>query len=190
MAVSKRTRFEVLRRDNHTCRYCGGSAPDVRLTVDHVIPVTLGGSDDPTNLVVACRDCNAGKSSIAPDAEFVAQVSDDAARWAAAMEAVAAASAVKREVERATLAHFQDEVWGAWTYGGGKKFPMPDDWEDGILRQLASGLTMDDLAYAVETTMKKTWVSDEFRYFMGVCKTMVAERHAAAQALIEGECNG
>ena len=56
MAVSKRTRFEVLRRDNHTCRYCGQSAPDVKLTVDHVLPVALGGHDDPTNLVAACKD--------------------------------------------------------------------------------------------------------------------------------------
>lgn len=58
MTVSKRIRFEVLRRDNYTCRYCGGSAPDVKLTVDHVMPVALG---DPTNLVTACKDCNAGK---------------------------------------------------------------------------------------------------------------------------------
>ena len=28
MAVSKRLRYEILRRDNHTCRYCGASAPD------------------------------------------------------------------------------------------------------------------------------------------------------------------
>lgn len=34
MAVSKRTRYEVLRRDNHACRYCGASAPEVKLTVD------------------------------------------------------------------------------------------------------------------------------------------------------------
>lgn len=27
MAVSKRLRHEVMRRDNHTCRYCGGGAP-------------------------------------------------------------------------------------------------------------------------------------------------------------------
>ena len=39
MAVSKRTRYEVLRRDNHACRYCGASAPDAKLTVDHVLPV-------------------------------------------------------------------------------------------------------------------------------------------------------
>lgn len=35
MPVSKRLRYEVLRRDSHTCRYCGGAAPDVKLTVDH-----------------------------------------------------------------------------------------------------------------------------------------------------------
>ena len=40
MAVSKRTRFEVLRRDNFTCRYCRST--DNELTVDHVTPVALG----------------------------------------------------------------------------------------------------------------------------------------------------
>lgn len=56
MAISKRLRFEVLRRDNHMCRYCGRGAPDVALTVDHVVPVALGGHSDPTNLVTACVD--------------------------------------------------------------------------------------------------------------------------------------
>jgi 5-methylcytosine-specific restriction endonuclease McrA len=68
MTVSKRARYEVLRRDNHTCRYCGGKAPDVALTVDHVTPVALGGTDGPGNLVAACRDCNAGKAASHPDA--------------------------------------------------------------------------------------------------------------------------
>ncbi|MGC7224589.1 HNH endonuclease, partial [Mycobacteroides abscessus subsp. massiliense] len=44
MAVTKRLRYEVLRRDNYSCRYCGRSAPEVKLTVDHVVPVALGGS--------------------------------------------------------------------------------------------------------------------------------------------------
>lgn len=39
MAVTKRTRFEVLRRDNYTCRYC--HATDNPLTVDHVVPRAL-----------------------------------------------------------------------------------------------------------------------------------------------------
>ncbi|WP_075737496.1 HNH endonuclease [Streptomyces acidiscabies] len=63
MAVSKRLRYEILRRDNHTCRYCGASAPDVPLRVDHVTPVALGGTDTPDNLVAACEPCNSGKSS-------------------------------------------------------------------------------------------------------------------------------
>ena len=81
MAVSKRTRFEVLRRDNYTCRYCRST--ENQLTVDHVTPVALGGTDDPSNLVAACRDCNAGKASSSPDAETVARVSDDAMRYGA-----------------------------------------------------------------------------------------------------------
>lgn len=40
MAVSKRTRFEVLRRDDFTCRYC--RSKDSELHVDHVTPVSLG----------------------------------------------------------------------------------------------------------------------------------------------------
>lgn len=73
MAVSKRLRYEVLRRDNHTCRYCGATAPDVPLRVDHVTPVALGGTDTPDNLVTACEPCNSGKSSTIEG--FVAAVS-------------------------------------------------------------------------------------------------------------------
>jgi len=64
---SKRTslpqslRFDILRRDNFTCRYCGRSSPDVVLHVDHVTAVANGGTDDPANLITSCSDCNFGK---------------------------------------------------------------------------------------------------------------------------------
>lgn len=46
MPITKRTRFEVLRRDSHRCRYCGAGLDDgARLTVDHVTPVALGGNE-------------------------------------------------------------------------------------------------------------------------------------------------
>lgn len=80
MAVSKRLRYEILRRDNHACRYCGATAPGAKLNVDHVIPQALGGSDKPTNLVTACTDCNAGKTSSMPNAEPVADVDQEAFR--------------------------------------------------------------------------------------------------------------
>ena len=60
--LSKSVRFEVFKRDSFTCQYCGKSAPDVVLEVDHIIPVSKGGDNDISNLITACFDCNRGKS--------------------------------------------------------------------------------------------------------------------------------
>jgi hypothetical protein len=76
MAVSKRLRYEILRRDRYTCRYCGASAPDAPLRVDHVTPVALGGTNHPSNLVAACEPCNSGKTSSIEG--FVDDVQSDA----------------------------------------------------------------------------------------------------------------
>lgn len=62
--LSVRTRFEVFKRDNFTCRYCGRTSPAVILEIDHVVPVCEGGSDDLMNLVASCWECNHGKSGV------------------------------------------------------------------------------------------------------------------------------
>ncbi len=59
--LSKKIRFEVFKRDSFTCQYCGRSAPDVILEVDHINPVANGGDNDIMNLITSCRDCNRGK---------------------------------------------------------------------------------------------------------------------------------
>lgn len=60
--ITKTTRFEVFKRDSFTCQYCGRKAPDVLLVIDHIEPVSKGGTNDILNLITACRDCNSGKS--------------------------------------------------------------------------------------------------------------------------------
>lgn len=60
--ISKSVRFEVFKRDEFTCRYCGRTTPDVTLHVDHVLAVANGGSDEMDNLVTSCLECNLGKS--------------------------------------------------------------------------------------------------------------------------------
>ena len=60
--ISKQVRFEVFKRDEFTCRYCGRSTPDVTLHVDHVVAVANGGTDEMDNLVTSCFECNLGKS--------------------------------------------------------------------------------------------------------------------------------
>ncbi len=63
-SLSKRTRFEVFKRDGFACQYCGSHPPDVILEVDHVVPVADGGDDDEGNLVTSCFNCNRGKSDV------------------------------------------------------------------------------------------------------------------------------
>jgi hypothetical protein len=55
----------VARRAQHRCEYC--LAPEVvfngQFEVEHVLPTALGGADEPGNLALACRVCNARKSA-------------------------------------------------------------------------------------------------------------------------------
>jgi len=60
-SLSKKIRFEVFKRDNFTCQYCGRPAPDVILEVDHINPVKNGGDNNILNLITSCFDCNRGK---------------------------------------------------------------------------------------------------------------------------------
>ena len=78
-AIGARLRFEILRRCNFACYYCGvpASLGVKQLHIDHVIPVDLGGTNDPWNLVAACWDCNAGKTNGVPTRELVAAVRED-----------------------------------------------------------------------------------------------------------------
>lgn len=56
-------RREVLKRDSHSCQYCGSNK---RLTLDHVIPVSKGGQHKWDNVVTACESCNQRKRDRTP----------------------------------------------------------------------------------------------------------------------------
>jgi ribosomal protein L37E len=62
--VGERIRFQVFKRDNFTCQYCGRKSPDTILELDHITPTSKGGKTDLGNLITSCKECNRGKSDI------------------------------------------------------------------------------------------------------------------------------
>jgi 5-methylcytosine-specific restriction endonuclease McrA len=55
----KQMRQSILKRDDHTCAYCGQPGNQI----DHIIPISKGGEDHETNMVTACATCNASKKN-------------------------------------------------------------------------------------------------------------------------------
>ena len=64
--ATKKLRFELFKRDNFTCQYCGRNVKNdgIKIVIDHVIPYSKGGKTEMNNLVTACKDCNSGKIDI------------------------------------------------------------------------------------------------------------------------------
>lgn len=183
MAVSKRTRYEVLRRDNFTCRYCRST--DGALTVDHVTPVALGGSDEPSNLAACCKDCNAGKASTSPDAATVADVDADALRWS---QAIAKAAEITEADARETqeLGQWFAEEWLAlspqWA-------DLPRDYAATIAQFQSLGLSRISLREAIIATANRYGVSQsqKWRYFCGICWNKIRALQQMASQILAAE---
>lgn len=43
------------------CHYCGNKVLPEEITMDHVVPLALGGKSEKTNIVACCKDCNTKK---------------------------------------------------------------------------------------------------------------------------------
>lgn len=64
--VSSHLRYHTFVKCGFRCVYCGVKAQDnerVRLEIDHIIPISLGGDNKYTNLQVLCHECNVGKGA-------------------------------------------------------------------------------------------------------------------------------
>lgn len=62
----RQTQWWKRRRSSGLCHYCGARFPPRDLTLDHVVPLVRGGKTTRSNVVPACRDCNAQKKYLLP----------------------------------------------------------------------------------------------------------------------------
>lgn len=62
--IRKEKRLAIYLRDGMACCYCDrGIEDEVRLTLDHVTPYIKGGSNDESNLVTSCHQCNSSRGT-------------------------------------------------------------------------------------------------------------------------------
>lgn len=65
--LSITTRELVFERDGGFCYYCGRKISAYRTSIDHMLPVSRGGTDQPDNLALACPTCNRAKGARTPE---------------------------------------------------------------------------------------------------------------------------
>jgi HNH endonuclease len=68
--ISGAVQQKVWAADKFRCMYCLGDMGKVMMTIDHFVPLELGGKNDVTNYLSACKRCNKAKGSRDPQ-EFL-----------------------------------------------------------------------------------------------------------------------
>lgn len=182
--MNQRLRFEILRRDNYRCKYCGATADEAKLTVDHVIPAALGGADEPSNLVTACQPCNAGKTSSTPDAATVADVEQRTHAFAEAMRQAAAIQQRDQQAQDAYRKQFEDYweylFWDGTLYRN--SLSIVEGW-------YAAGLEISVLKSLMYSTHRRD--SDEpFKYLCGCVRNVLRQRNEIAAQILAGDNHG
>jgi hypothetical protein len=113
-SLTKKIRFEVFKRDSFRCQYCGASAPEALLVIDHIKPVAEGGTNDLLNLITACQPCNAGKgkrelsdnSVIAKQSDQLRELSERREQLEMMIQWKEGLSSLKGEVEERLANHW------------------------------------------------------------------------------------
>lgn len=185
MAVSKKLRFEVFKRDLFTCRYCGQRPPQVLLELDHVVPLCEGGPDLAENLVAACQACNRGKAGkrlddVVPpldELEVLASFQDVLERRQRMEESI-----VMAEESRATEERAQAAIDRWWTEEIDDQLPRKT-----VFRKFIGRLDLEEIRYAIEATAAfrdrqgrnryapMPEMEDLIRYFCKVCWNRITE---------------
>ena len=151
------------------------------------MPTALGGSDKPDNLVASCADCNFGKASTGPDAQTVADVAEDAERWARAIEEASQRVFGTDDATAVALELFTDE-WSQATAWHGGLHSLPENWTAIIAGYVRRGLPDDQIANAARIAINARGVnsSARFPYFCGVCRNRLERVEEVALAIIDG----
>lgn len=166
--ISKKLRFDVFKRDGFQCQYCGSCPPEVVLELDHITPVSKGGTNQIDNLLTACFDCNRGKSNglleVAPEtvAEKAAQLEEKREQ----LKAFERMQKAERRRQDKAIDSIEEIFKG---YYPGREFTQK--FRNDIRRQFIPRLSVFQMEEAMEVAVTRVQgrPADSIKYFCGVC---------------------
>ena len=173
IALSKKVRFDIFKRDGFACQYCGAAPPSATLHVDHIIPVVEGGKNDADNLVTACDGCNLGKGAGSLES-IPASLAERAAAVSEREEQLRGYSKVMSD-QRVRL---DRDTWLAADIfvDHFKCEGIRKDWFQSV-RQFVEKIGCHECVRAMEIAVSRMpWSKDKaFRYFCGICWNVIRE---------------
>lgn len=173
IGLSKRSRFDVFKRDGFCCQYCGKHPPEAVLEVDHIVPVAGGGTNDEGNLVTSCFECNRGKA-----ANSLKAIPRSLAEQGAEIREREEQLAGYREILKARADRIEDDMWmvaDALFKDAGTK-GVKRDWLRSI-KQFNEKLGLYEVLEAADIAWAKNAYSEfgRWKYFCGICWTKIRE---------------
>lgn len=166
IALSTKTRFDVFKRDQFVCQYCGAHPPGAVLHVDHIVPVAGGGTNDEDNLITACDHCNFGKGArpLSDIPKSLNQKAADVAECEEQIRGYAEVMQAKRErIEndcKIVARMFADQY---------VRDDIRPEWFSSIKRFIKQ-LGLDETIEAMEIALSRDATEYQcFKYFCGVC---------------------
>jgi len=168
--LGKKVRFNVFKRDAFTCQYCGSKPPAVVLEVDHIHPVSKGGTDEIDNLITACFDCNRGKSSGLLSA-IPQSLEERAEQLREKHEQIKAYERLLKTIKRKEDADIDrvEDVFREYFNG----FVFSENFRDSV-RLFLQKLLRDEVESAMHKACSRIKTRHEaIKYFCGICWTMI-----------------
>lgn len=166
-SISKKTRFDVFKRDGFVCQYCGSHPPTVILEVDHIIAVAEGGDNNKDNLITSCFDCNRGKG-----ANSLSSVPKSLAEKAKEMKEREEQIEGYRKIMEQVLDRIDRDMWRV------AEILIPNSSETGFridwlnsIKRFNERLDIYEVMSAAEIAKSKSFYSEKkmFVYFCGIC---------------------
>lgn len=170
-SLTKKIRFEVFKRDGFVCQYCGERPPSVVLEVDHLTPVSKGGTNHIDNLATSCFDCNRGKG--ATELTSVPQSVAERAKLARESEDQLAAMS---EIVMEKTQRLKNETWHVIEIYNSELTEI-DKNDFNSIANFIEVLGFDTVCSAMRQAASNDRIrgNGHFKYFCGICWTKIRE---------------